>query len=256
MSKTTTLLTISALLAGLLYTGCTIATRQRTSIKYASAPMDSHGSFRIRTLTGRIKVEGTETDQLHLSAKVTGLSRLEHNAVSLARNTTIRLYPADGEVAGVVERAVTAFDEAIIVDLDIYPPIATSLELSTRKGSINISDITGDINAVTIEGPITVSRFRGNLDLKTDNGHIDVTYLPDADGLLHITAVTKDGDITITLPPEISAHVLATTSNGQITNNLNLPVTEQFGQRKIEGMAGTAQGRIFLYSKNGSITIQ
>jgi len=170
-------------------------------------------SFAAETGDGSIKVQGIETGDCRVLAKIVAHARTEERAQELAEQVEVRLEPAGAGLKVVTEGPRTMGSAWYAVSLDAKVPVQTSLALGTDDGSVRIAEITGDVDARTSDGSIEAEAIKGNVKLRTSDGRITGMRLEAGtldlhanDGGIEITgasaktctAKTSDGSITLT----------------------------------------------------------
>jgi DUF4097 and DUF4098 domain-containing protein YvlB len=65
-----------------------------------------------------------------------------------------------------------------------------------------------------------------------------------------------NGSITLTLPPDLSTDVKATTVNGDINSDFPMTISGRISRRRVEGTIGGGGRLLSLDSVNGSITLK
>jgi len=178
-----------------------------------SAPLAAGSSFAAETRDGAIKVQGVETGECRVLAKIVAHARTEDRAQELAEQIEVRLEPAGAGLKVVTEGPRTMGSAWYAVSLEVRVPVQTSLVLGTDDGSVHLTNITGDVDARTSDGSIEAEALKGNVKLRTSDGHITGVRLEAAaldlhanDGSIRIsdasaktcTAKTSDGSITLT----------------------------------------------------------
>jgi Toastrack DUF4097 len=134
---------------------------------------------------------------------------------------------------------------------------ATSCTARTSDGSITLADARSESLALrTSDGGI---RCRGitasRLECHTSDGSVHIEYATDAPSVIDATVSTSDGSITFAAPQGLSAVVEASTSDGSIRTALPITVEGKVG-KSLRGTIGTAEGRLILKTRDGSITIK
>ncbi len=151
--------------------------------------------------------------------------------------------------------------------------LAGSLEATTSNGPIELANVTGDATLRTSNGHIQVERLTGSLDahssnghitasigetsrpvrLETSNGSVDLTLPAHFTGDAHVTS--NNAPITLRLPDQPNARLVAHTSNSQITSDFEIRMQGGFGKNQVEGMLGAGGGLIDLGTSNASIRL-
>lgn len=153
---------------------------------------------------------------------------------------------------------------------------APTLDCYTSDGHIRLSDVTaGSCTARTSDGSITLEGVRGDsmnlrtsdgtircrnvapaeMECRTSDGPIHVEYAADAPNALSLSAITSDGNITLAVPPGLSAVIEATSNDGSIHTNLPITIQGKVG-KSLTGTIGDGKGKVYLKTHDGSITIR
>jgi len=121
-------------------------------------------------------------------------------------------------------------------DLVITVPRRSSLELKCMNdGDIYIERVDGEIDANDLNGKITMRNVGGSVIAHSLNGAVSAT-LDRADSGKPMSFSTMNGDIDITLPPDIKANVAMKTDNGEIYSDFEVKL--QAGTRTVPGESG------------------
>ena len=153
---------------------------------------------------------------------------------------------------------------------------AAMLDAHANDGSVRLTDTTaGSCTAETLDGGITLTNVRADsilartndgaitcrniaaaaADCQTSDGSVDIEYARDAPNALKATAITSDGHITFVGPPALSAVIEASTQDGTIHTELPITVRGKVG-KSLDGTIGGAEGKVYLKTSDGSITIR
>jgi len=126
-------------------------------------------------------------------------------------------------------------------DLVIQVPRTTSLEIrSSMDGAVVVEGVTGEIDINNINGPVTLSSVSGNTLVHTVNGDITVVLSRvAADKPLSFS--TMNGDIDVTLPPDVKANLKMKSEQGEIFSDFDINMTRQ--PAKAEAAEKTEQGK-------------
>ncbi|MBN1788724.1 MAG: DUF4097 family beta strand repeat protein [Sedimentisphaerales bacterium] len=238
-----------------------------------TAPAGEAESFSAKTHNGKIVVNGSETSECNITAKITGAAMTQEKAKELAEQVKIELLP-EGKIIKVnIERPKTTGTVYTAVDLDVNLPAGMNLSLESHNGKICSSGVTGMIQAVNHNGKITVTDAVGGADLETHNGKINYTgKLADLRFKSHnggidiqctgqsekpctISAETHNGSIELITPENFSAAVDASTHNGLIHSDLPITITKKT-DNNLEGTIGEGRDKLHMETHNGSIKIK
>jgi hypothetical protein len=112
-------------------------------------------------------------------------------------------------------------------DLVIQVPRTTSLEVrSNMDGAVVVEGVSGEIDINNINGPVTLRNVSGNTLVHTVNGNIDVVLARvAADKPLSFS--TMNGDIDVTLPPDVKANLKMKSEQGEIYSDFDINMTRQ-----------------------------
>jgi DUF4097 and DUF4098 domain-containing protein YvlB len=240
-----------------LVLGCSVlpsATYTRTV--QLSAPLSAGSTFSAQTHNGSITVEGVETADCNVTAKITARAGTEEEAKKLAEETKVTLEPLGNKLTAKIQKPLLVMNQSVSVSLDVMLPNQANLELTTHNGAINVTDIIGRINATTHNGGVTAESVSSTMELQTHNGGIEATCSKSASPVCDVSIVTHNGGINFIAPPNLSASVDVSTHNGSIKTDLPMTVTEKVSKRKLIGTIGRGQGKLHLETHKGSIKIK
>jgi DUF4097 and DUF4098 domain-containing protein YvlB len=127
------------------------------------------------------------------------------------------------------------------------------LKADTSNGTLELTDVEGPITAHTSNGSIRGKGLRGALDLDTSNGGIDLAFI--AGPVPGIRAHTSNSGITVRLPGQVNARLMASTSNGSITSDFEMLVKGEISKHRMDGTLGSGGPLIDLQTSNGGIRI-
>ncbi len=151
-----------------------------------------------------------------------------------------------------------------------------TLDLHTSDGRVKIVDAaTNSCTAETSDGSITLTTVRSErvdlhasdgrircedlraarLNCRTSDGSVHIEFTADSPRALEASVTTSDGSITFVGPPDLSAVVDASVSDGSIHTSLPITVQGKVG-KSLRGTVGGGEGRITLRTQDGSITIR
>lgn len=258
-----------------------------------SAPLQPGSSFSANTSDGSITVKGLDTTECKVLAKIVTHARTQEAAEELAQRIDVRLEPAGDGLKVVIDRPPVITNASFRVSIDADVPGKTNLALETSDGGVTVMNITGKVDAKTSDGGIKAEAINGDVKLRTSDGGVtvndargdslelrtsdgsircrnvtaarmechtsdgavEIEFAPDAPKAVNVNATTSDGSITLTTPPGLSATIEASTGDGSIHTDLPITVQGKIG-RSVHGTAGAGEGRIYLKTTDGSITIR
>lgn len=157
---------------------------------------------------------------------------------------------------------------------EISAPQSVYLELLTSNGEISLSGMVAGADATTSNGAISLDDTRGYAELHTSNGAVD---LDRHDGGLRAntsngnidcdiielaesesaTLSTSNGNVTLSLPGDVSTRFDATTSNGQVSVSGFEDVTYTVNEPTHKaGRIGAGDAEVAISTSNGKVTIR
>lgn len=148
-------------------------------------------------------------------------------------------------------------DNSGSVAYELTVPANVDLDsIETVNGDVTIESVDGEVQAGTVNGTVEVSGVQADVSLETVNGSIKAVF--DELGVgQRVQADTVNGKITIYLPADASARVVAETVNGSIDgDDFGLEVEKGFVGRDLDGKIGDGDARVSLDTVNGSIRIK
>jgi hypothetical protein len=239
-----------------------------------SATLQPGSTFATKTHNGSITIEGADVADCNLTATIIARASTEEDAKKLADKVKIKLEPSGNKLNVRIEKPDNKMNRSVSVSLDVIVPNETNLELTTHNGAIKIANITGNINGTTHNGKVVAEKTcgttnlkthngsvvceetSGDTQLKTHNGSVKLYYCEAAPATCNISAVTHNGGIDFTAPPNLSAEVDISTHNGSIKTDLPITLTGEVSKKKLTGIIGTGEGKLHLETHNGSIKIK
>ena len=258
-----------------------------------SAPLQAGSSFSANTADGFITIKGLDTTECRVLAKVVAHARTQEAAEDLAEKIHVRLEPAGDGLKVVIDKPAVIANAHFGVSFTADVPAKTSLALETSDGAVSVTGITGRVDAKTSDRPVNAEGIDGDLRLRTSDGSItikdvrgdsvklrtsdgsihcrnivasqmechtsdggiEIELAPEATKAINLNATTSDGSISLTAPPGLSAAIDAETSDGSIRTHLPIMVQGKIGG-SLHGIIGAGEGKIYLKTSDGSITIR
>jgi len=229
--------------------GCSYGHKQKFERTIqVSAPLKPGSAFQTKTHNGAITINGTDTTDCNITAKIIAKAPTLEEAQELAEIINIKFVTSGDTLIAKIEKPALLKNKSVTVNFDVTLPNQTDLNLTTHNGGVNINNITcqvfatthnGGLTATKLAGPaklqthngrISCTQISGDINLKTHNGGIKAVYAKDAPPTRDISLVTHNGSIKLTTPPNYSAAVEASTHNGSIyrpANNSNRKSNEK-----------------------------
>lgn len=233
------------------------------------APLEKGLRFSATTRNGYINVRGYEGAECRATATIKSRAGSERQAKRLADDTKVTLVKSEAGIAVKIETPKTGMGESISVSLDVQVPAETAIDLESRNGALQVSEIEADVEVETRNGAVKCTSISGRVQAETRNGSIKLTRIS-----CDVKAGTRNGKVTAN---EVTGNAHIVTRNGPIittavtgkldleTSNGYIKCTQALGDVK----ARTTNGRIsvaysndappvlevYLKTSNGSISL-
>ncbi len=168
-----------------------------------------------------------------------------------------RLRTSDGRIVGARVKAQTFDCHTSDGSIRLSDVTAGSLRADTSDGSITLENVRADTATVrTIDGSIRwQDAVAARIECHSSDGAIQVEYAPEGPKAPDIRITASEGGITLVTPPELSAQIDASTNDGSINTDLPITIRGKVG-KSLRGDIGGGEGRIYLRTDDGSITIR
>ena len=145
------------------------------------------------------------------------------------------------------------------VDVTGTVPRATALRVEQTSGPVTIDGGTGPLTVRQDHGSVTIRGASASVDVGVQNGDLEAHFQavpPEAT----VTLETANGDVTLQLPPDVSARLDAQTNAGAIRAEGLSPTNERFNPLDAGGRyqaeLGTGEASIEVRTNNGTIRFQ
>jgi hypothetical protein len=123
------------------------------------------------------------------------------------------------------------------VDVELRVPRRTSLDLTTvNDGDIVVRGVEGEIAVQNTNGAVTIEDVSGSVLAEAVNGDIVVRFnrvMPDK----AMSFVSMNGDLDVTLPPDVRANLRLSTENGEIFTDFDVDLVSADGDENPDAAA-------------------
>jgi len=124
------------------------------------------------------------------------------------------------------------------IDLTITVPVHTSLSLHTvNDGDIVVSGVDGELDVNDVNGEVTLNNISGSAVAHALNGKVLVTFNR-VDGQKPMAFSSLNGDIDVTLPPDIKANLSMRSDNGEVYSDFEIQLQTTSPQPTVEDGRG------------------
>lgn len=238
---------------------------------HKTLPFSDIGSIEVRNIKGNVRIAGWEKNEIKIDAvkRATSKEGLQQADVMVEKNgNRLCIYTRYANAAGSWSKVVEWFGHStcgegqhvpsvhVTVDYELFVPRSAVLGLvSVVTGDVKIKDIVAEVTAYSTNGKLVAQDIAGQVMLRTVNGQIEASLAKVA-GTSSIAST--NGSITVTVPPDSSAQVMARSLNGGIENDFGLPIQKRQGAtgQYVEGKLGNGGSELRLRAINGSIKLR
>jgi DUF4097 and DUF4098 domain-containing protein YvlB len=247
---------------------------------YTYKAEDTRTCTRLTSLFARVDFQ-TRNGAVTVSAQSDTLARVQINRYAYGRNKEdaqqrlARITIEDTVYGNVwslkVNFPISSVPQGAILNASL--PAATALNLTTANGKVTVSGMTGGISVTTSNGDVILTGTAGDAELNTSNGKAliqvhaggisiqtsngeidcDLSLLPATRGA---TLTTSNGRVILRLPPDVSATINATTTNGTVVITGYQVQYEENTQHRIRAKIGSGASPVTITTSNADITIQ
>jgi DUF4097 and DUF4098 domain-containing protein YvlB len=200
----------------------------------------------VRTVSGDVEVAGTADEKVSVSYG---------GGMVKVRSTPegVQVRSVSGDVEG--RMPATGALEAETVSGDISAEdLSGRLTFKSVSGDVNLDASGGQISAYTVSGDIELARVLGEVNAESRSGDIELR----ASGPFSGRLVTKSGDITLLVPPNVDGELeLECEESGDVEVQLDLPheIIEQRGNfARIK--LGAGGPKLVARTHSADITVQ
>lgn len=235
----------------LLITGTVIFTGSTTGLfaqsKFSKTyPATKNVRLQLTNRTGTITVQGWDRNEVRISAAL--------------ERPTPKIQPQNlsGTIIINVVRDNQGRGDIGDANFTVFVPYSTSVDIETRIGNLNVSNVRGGLVRahITSEGDVTLTNI-GALSVSAKNliGNIFYDGLIKAEGIYRF--VSTRGDINLRIPLNSSFRLIATAPS---TRNISLgafftPDMRYVGTgRRITGKMGSGSASLTVTNQRGSIS--
>lgn len=181
-----------------------------------SAVLPLNGPLRVKGENGGIEVFGEDRRDVALEARVEAHAHSQADADSLLHRIRVR---TDGTITAEGPSMVGLGGWSVSYRLRV--PRHLAAELITVNGGIKLTGVEGDIQARSTNGGLTLRDLAGDIRATTTNGPASVTLAGGAWRGRGLTVQSTNGGVNVKLPGGYSAHLVAQTTNGRISGDLD-----------------------------------
>ncbi|MEX2285087.1 MAG: hypothetical protein WEE89_21555 [Gemmatimonadota bacterium] len=201
---------------------------------------------------GGVRVEGWNRDSVAVHARIRGSADDVADARALAGDVRIERSgnSVRAEVPGTERR------ESISVELVVYLPMRSDLDIETLNGPLSVYNVQGQLSLATRNGPLSLEAVGGDVQARTQNGPLTVSLSGNRWRGAGLDAEAVNGPVTLMIPRSYNAELETGTQNGPV--DIDFPVTVTvIGRmtRQINTTLGSGGPPIRVVTKNGPLRL-
>ncbi|MDE2742103.1 MAG: DUF4097 family beta strand repeat-containing protein [Gemmatimonadota bacterium] len=257
----------------------------KTSMRDDTFAVGDNPRLVVRGFNGRIRVLAGEPGSIRVRARLKKPRGIKYSAVQEGDLVTVEA--KDQQSEGFLHGFSRQHSGA---NIEVTVPIATSVDLATsngpvelhgtegggtvqtKNGPIRVENFKGDLNATTKNAPITVKTFSGSAELYSLNSRVSIE---DAHGRFDARTTngtikfqgsiepgnsnkleTTNGNIRVALDDDPSLKLTAATVNGRVRCEVPGFVAAVEKRQQLKGTVGEGKAELIAKTVNGSIVIQ
>lgn len=257
-------------------------------------PLVSGRTVEVKTSSGSITVEGADTTECHVVARISVRAGSEARAAEIAEEIEI-LINQTGDGLEIRADKPRIHNVSISVSYDVTVPRQTSVVGQSSSGSLKVLNLEGNVNAQASSGSVRCENLLGeSAALNTSSGSVHLADVkvnacrlhassgsirgqqvdcPDiranvSSGSITIVCAravsqalkadlqTSSGSVNFTVPQAYSGRIDLSTSSGAIHTDLPVTVQGKVSKKHLVGTVGQGDGHIKLKSSSGSVRLR
>lgn len=133
--------------------------------------------------------------------------------------------------------------------------VTGGVAVTTSNGAVEFIGTGGDGYISTTNADVHVRVHEGGMAVNTSNGEVecDLSYLPPVKS---VSLNTSNGRVVLSLPPDVSCRITASTSSGTVViTGFHVEYEEQ-SQSRVRAKIGSGASSVTVTTTNGDILIQ
>ncbi len=211
-------LAFAVIAAGLFSFGCGRSTDRPVEQTVEQIyEIDSTGIFGLRNSAGSVRIQGSDDASMKLKTTKKAWSAEQLNAI--AARVSVQTKSVSIETSFPPQKTWRFSDRSGSVDYTIILPRALKIaRLELGNGDVSIEGMRGDVRADVVNGVLAARNCFGNIQLSVAQGGLDLFYEKWVQRFT-VDAKIISGNARVLLPRTASFHLLAETSNGNVSNH-------------------------------------
>jgi DUF4097 and DUF4098 domain-containing protein YvlB len=188
---------------------------------------------------------------MEIHARIQAHADSEDEAREIARAVRIELTPSGGQAFG-------PEGEEWSVVYHVHVPRRRNLEGTSNNGPLSARGVTGTIRLETRNGPIDLADVGGDVTARAQNGPIGVKLGGTTWEGAGLDAETRNGPISISIPPDYAAVLETGTEHGPFDTEIPLQIRLEPGQdqHRFRVELGGGGPLVRVVTTNGPVSIE
>jgi DUF4097 and DUF4098 domain-containing protein YvlB len=125
--------------------------------------------------------------------------------------------------------------------------------LTLDKGDLSFKNVTGPVRAITHASDVEATLVKGSAHLEGGNGDMSLSAVAPIETIeIH----NSNGSVDLTLPPDAKFDLDASTSDGDLSTDFNVPVNTQGDRQTATGKVGGGGPTITVSADHGDVHIR
>ena len=248
----------------------------------ASYPMPASGVVQISNSSGDVYVTGGAGSTVDVTVKKSAISRADLDAMSshvdradagLSITTEYPHHCINCDLSYEIKVPRGARIVASVESGDVHVTGTSGLinitsasgdvRLADDSGAVNVDSSSGDVRLIDVSaaarvkessGDINATGLSNDIDFNTASGDVDARYTSFA----HVGTVRihdTSGSIVLEVPQNFGARITASTSSGDLSSNMKLPIHDHDSGSDVSVSVGSGKTAVDLSASSGDITI-
>jgi len=220
-------------------------------LKGASNVTANHGDVKLSEIGGSVHAHLSRGD--FSAHRIAGAVSVDGHLSDVTVSDVTGTLSLDGEFFGdthLEQIGSTVHFHSSRTDLDLG---RLAGDLTMDSDDLHVGQAVGPLRIVTRSKNIECTEISGDVHIENANGDVDVTAV---EPLGNIQINNASDPVTLTLPPNASFSIDATTNGGDLNTDFSLNVTGGDEHRNATGTVGKGGPKIEINARHGDISIK
>jgi hypothetical protein len=222
-----------------------------------SYTLSDGGRFELINVNGRITAEASEGSAVEVVGERTAKATSDSAAQELLGKVEMREESGTSQVRVEVRAPRTFGMGGVEVSWTVRIPKGVTVDLRNTNGKVHLTGLVGEVHARTVNGGV---EGRGlavqTLEASTVNGGVDVEIAQALNGAGKVELESVNGGVSLALPPDSKASVVARVTNGGIhTGTLEFQTSGEQSRRRFEGTLNGGGTAVTVETTNGGVRL-